>query len=142
MQAREMKQLMTMACRLTSSQRQTLLASLTSGVAHCEALELVQSRLAQAPSCPKCRGAKVERNGHQGPLQVQLAEVPQGITAKADSISEGQTSGQLTLTADTAMGDAEVLAFVSVTVKIGETFIWCAQCFHLVVLCSIRSLLL
>ena len=69
MQAREMKQLMTMACRLTPNQRQTLLASLASGVAHCEALELVQSRLAQAPSCPKCRGAKVVRNGQADGLQ-------------------------------------------------------------------------
>lgn len=69
MQAREMKQLMTMACCLTPSQRQTLLASLTSGVAHCEALELVQSRLAQSPSCPKCRGAKVVRNGQADGLQ-------------------------------------------------------------------------
>ena len=63
MQAREMKQLMTMACRLTPSRRQTVVSSLASGVAHCEALELVQGRLGQAPSCPKCRGAKVVRNG-------------------------------------------------------------------------------
>ena len=38
-----------------------MLASPTSGWAHCETLELVQGRFGQMPSCPKCRGAKVVR---------------------------------------------------------------------------------
>ena len=69
MRAREMKHLLTMACRLTPSQRETLLASLTSGWAHCEALDLVQGRVGQTPSCPKCKGARVVRNGQADGLQ-------------------------------------------------------------------------
>ena len=63
MRTQEMKRLMTMAGRLTPAQRETLLASLTSGWARCEALDLVQGRVGQAPSCPKCKGKKVVRNG-------------------------------------------------------------------------------
>lgn len=42
MRTREMKHLIAMASRLTPAQRGTLLASPTSGLAHSEALELVQ----------------------------------------------------------------------------------------------------
>ena len=69
MRAQEIKHRLTMACRLTPSQRETLLASLTSGWARCEALELVQRRFGQTPSCPKYQGAKVVRNGQADGLQ-------------------------------------------------------------------------
>ena len=69
MRTQEMKRLMTMAGRLTPAQRQTLLASLTSGWARCEALDLVQGRVGQAPSCPKCKGTRVVRNGLADGLQ-------------------------------------------------------------------------
>ena len=42
MRAREMKSLMVMTERLTPAQREALVASLTSSIAHCEALDLVQ----------------------------------------------------------------------------------------------------
>ena len=54
MRAQEMKRLMTVAGRLRLAQRQTLLASLMSAWARCEALDLVQGRLGQTPSCPNC----------------------------------------------------------------------------------------
>ena len=69
MRAQEMKRLMTMAGRLRPSQRETLLALLTSGLARCEALGLVQGRVGQTPSCPKCKGARVVRNGQADGLQ-------------------------------------------------------------------------
>ena len=40
-----------------------------SGWARCEALDLVQGRLGQTPSCPKCQSAKVVRNGQADSLQ-------------------------------------------------------------------------
>jgi len=64
-----MKRLMTMAGRPMPAQRETLLASLTSDWAHSEALELVQGRIGQALSCPKCKGTKVVRNGQADGLQ-------------------------------------------------------------------------
>lgn len=69
MQAQEMKRLMTMAGRLTPIQRETLLASVRSGLARCEALDFVQGQVGQAPSCPKCQGVKVVRNGQADGLQ-------------------------------------------------------------------------
>lgn len=69
MRAREMKHLVAMASRLTPAQRGTLLASLTSGLAHSEALELVQGRLGPKPSCPKCQAQKVVRNGQADGVQ-------------------------------------------------------------------------
>ena len=69
MRAREMKRLMSMTERLTLAQREVLVASLTSSVAHCEALDLVQARLGPKPSCPKCHAEKVVRNGQADGLQ-------------------------------------------------------------------------
>jgi len=47
MRAQEMKRRMTMACRLTPTQHEALLASLTSGLARWEALDLFQGRVDQ-----------------------------------------------------------------------------------------------
>ena len=69
MRAREMKRLMAMTERLTLAQREVLVASLTSSVTHCEALDLVQARLGPKPSCPKCHAEKVVRNGQADGLQ-------------------------------------------------------------------------
>ena len=69
MRAREMKSLMVMTERLTLTQREALLASLTSSIAQCEALDLVQARVGPKPSCPKCHAKKVVRNGQTDGLQ-------------------------------------------------------------------------
>ena len=69
MRAQEMKRLMTMAGRVTPSQRETLLALLTGGLARCAALDLVQGRVGLTPSCPKCQGGRVVRNGQADGLQ-------------------------------------------------------------------------
>ena len=69
MRAREMKSLMMMTERLTLTQRAALVASLTSSIAHCEALDLVEGRVGQTPTCPKCRAQKVVRNGQADGLQ-------------------------------------------------------------------------
>lgn len=69
MRAREMKRLMAMTECLTAAQRDALVASLTTGMARCEALDLIESRVNQMPSCPKCRDTKVVRNGQADGLQ-------------------------------------------------------------------------
>lgn len=69
MRAREMRRLMAMTERLTPAQREALVASLTSGMTHREALDLVQARVGRTPTCPKCRGEKVVRNGQADGLQ-------------------------------------------------------------------------
>lgn len=69
MRAREMKRLMAMTERLTPSQRDALVASLTSSTAHCQVLDLVQARMGGTPSCPRCRGETVVRNGQADGLQ-------------------------------------------------------------------------
>ena len=69
MRAREMKSLMVMTERLTPAQREALVASLTSSIAHCEALDLVQARVGPNPSCPKCLAEEVVRNGQADGLQ-------------------------------------------------------------------------
>jgi len=69
MRAREMKSLMVMTERLTPTQREGLVASLTSSIAHCQALDLVEARVARTPTCPKCRAQKVVRNGQADGLQ-------------------------------------------------------------------------
>lgn len=69
MRAREMKRLMGMTERLTPAQREALMTSLTSGIAHREALELVQARVGHSPACPKCQAQRVVRNGQADGLQ-------------------------------------------------------------------------
>jgi len=72
MRAQEMKVVMTMVARLTSNQRHALLTSLSGGLARCEAIDVVESRLGRASGCPKCQGAAVVRNGRvPTPLQRQ-----------------------------------------------------------------------
>lgn len=63
---------------------------------------------------------KVERNGNAGPIQVQVADVPEGIAASAVPIAPEASAGPLELQADMFLGDAELSANLSVTVAIGE----------------------
>ena len=63
---------------------------------------------------------KVERNGNEGPIQIQVEAVPEGISVKADGIAEGESAGKIELAAAQSMGDEEIAANLPVTVKIGE----------------------
>ncbi len=63
---------------------------------------------------------KVERNGNEGPIQIQIDPVPEGITAKSGTIAADASGTQLMLAADPSLGDADLLATINVTVKLGE----------------------
>ncbi len=63
---------------------------------------------------------QVERNGNEGPIQVQLSGSPEGITAKAAAIPAGQSAGQLELLAAEKLGDNELQTRLTVSVKVGE----------------------
>ncbi|MCL4201832.1 MAG: terpene cyclase/mutase family protein [Pirellulaceae bacterium] len=62
----------------------------------------------------------VQRNGNEGPIQVQADAMPEGVTAKAEPIGPNDSSTQLVLAADMTLGDVDLVATVSVTVKLGE----------------------
>ncbi|MCY2991770.1 MAG: terpene cyclase/mutase family protein [Planctomycetota bacterium] len=63
---------------------------------------------------------KVERNGNEGPLEVLIGGMPEGVSAKAAKIEAGSSAGPLELAAAPTLGDAELAAKLSVTVGIGE----------------------
>src|SRR5439155_1760705 len=61
---------------------------------------------------------RVERNGNDGPIQVQVAGAPQGVTATAAEIPAGQSVGQLAVAAADSTG--ELTGKVDVTIKVGQ----------------------
>ena len=63
---------------------------------------------------------KVERNDNKGAIKVEVDALPEGVTAKAEDIAEGESTGQLELTAAQTLGDAELAATLAVAVKVGE----------------------
>jgi len=62
----------------------------------------------------------VERNGNEGAIQVQIAGLPEGVSAAPVEIPAGESAGQLEVAADEKLGDNEVKATATVTVKVGE----------------------
>jgi transposase-like protein len=69
MRARELKQLLTQAAKLTMVQREQVLAHLGTGLALDRATAIVEDRLAQHLGCPKCQAQHVVRNGQADGLQ-------------------------------------------------------------------------
>jgi transposase-like protein len=69
MRARELKQLLTQAAKLTMVQREQVLAHLGTGLALDRATAIVEDRLAQHLGCPKCKAQHVVRNGQADGLQ-------------------------------------------------------------------------
>lgn len=69
MRARELKQLLSLTAKLTPSQREQVMAHLSTGLALDQATSIVQGRMAQQPCCPKCLAQHVVRNGQAGGLQ-------------------------------------------------------------------------
>ncbi len=62
---------------------------------------------------------RVERNGNEGPIQIQFAGAPQGITASGVEIPAGQSVGQVALAADATAAD-KLSGKVEVTIKAGQ----------------------
>ena len=67
---------------------------------------------------------KVERGGNAGPIQVQLADVPEGISVSPITIPDGAATGQLELSAGEKAGEkggtGDLKATLRVTAKLGE----------------------
>lgn len=69
MRARELKQLLSMATRLTPHQRGQLQARLASDLALDEALAMIEASLPEQPACPSCQHERTVRNGQANGLQ-------------------------------------------------------------------------
>lgn len=63
---------------------------------------------------------QVERNGNEGAIQVVIEGAPEGVTATADEIAQGESAGKLSLAAAEKLGDQEVKATLRVKVQVGE----------------------
>ncbi len=63
---------------------------------------------------------KVERNENAGPIQVQVADVPEGVTAEGIEIPADASSGKLEVVAAEKLGDEKMMATLKVTAKVGE----------------------
>jgi hypothetical protein len=63
---------------------------------------------------------RVERNGAQGPIQVQIANVPQGIAASAAEIPAGQSIGRLDLLSSDMTAAAETNGQLEITLTAGQ----------------------
>ena len=69
MNAAELKRLVVVVGRLTSSQKAEVLAALDGSGDEEEVRSVLESRLSQARACPHCKGARVVRNGSASGLQ-------------------------------------------------------------------------
>ncbi len=69
MTKQEFKRLRAMLARLTAAQRVELLHELQSAMSQDASTAIIESRLAQARSCPRCDGERVVKNGHADGLQ-------------------------------------------------------------------------
>jgi hypothetical protein len=65
-------------------------------------------------------GLQVERNENEGAIEVALSGVPDGVTATALEIPDGESAGELALAAAQKLGDEELKATITVNVKVGE----------------------
>jgi hypothetical protein len=63
---------------------------------------------------------RVDRGSASGPVQVEVADVPAGVSVKPLAIPAQESTGNLELAAGDKLGDAELKATVRVTVKVGE----------------------
>ena len=64
----------------------------------------------------------VDRNGNEGPIQAKVSDLPTGITATIDSITEADGTAKVAITAaaETTLGDALVEGQANVLVTVGE----------------------
>ena len=88
--------------------------------------ELPPIRLAPLPTVTLQPGEattvilSVERNGHEGPVQVETVSVPDGVTATADVIDADLSEGELALAAAPTLGDEPLAGSIELEVRIGE----------------------
>jgi hypothetical protein len=63
---------------------------------------------------------KVERNDNEGPIKVEPAGAPKGVTVKPIEIPKDQSAGQLELAAAETLGNEELKATLRVKATVGE----------------------
>lgn len=63
---------------------------------------------------------KVERNDNAGPIQVQVAELPQGVTAEKVEIPADASSGQVKVAVAESLGDERLMTTLQISAKVGE----------------------
>lgn len=62
----------------------------------------------------------VQRHGNEGEIQVAAGPLPEGVRVKAEPIGADESSTQLVVAADLALGDQEWIVSIPVSVKLGE----------------------
>ncbi len=60
----------------------------------------------------------VDRRGLTGPIAVQVQNLPPGVSASPLEIPDGQSSGELTLTADKSLGENEIAMAATVQIEV------------------------
>jgi tRNA(Ile2) C34 agmatinyltransferase TiaS len=75
MDTTEMKRWLASVARLTMAQKVELLNALGARDDETEVGQLVESRLARAPVCPHCGGARIVRNGSASGLRAGCANL-------------------------------------------------------------------
>jgi hypothetical protein len=65
-------------------------------------------------------GLQVERNGNEGPVEIRVDGLPEGISANVAEIPAEESTGRLELTAVEELGDEELKATLQVAVATGE----------------------
>jgi hypothetical protein len=63
---------------------------------------------------------RVERNGAEGPIQIQIANVPQGLAASAAEIPAGQSLGRLDLVVSDMLAAGEIGGTLEITIAVGQ----------------------
>lgn len=62
----------------------------------------------------------VERSGRKGPIEVQVADAPEGVTVQAAEISEDRSEGSLQIAVSEQLGDEELKATLTVSAQVGK----------------------
>lgn len=63
---------------------------------------------------------KVDRAGNQGPIDLAVADAPEGVKVSVSQIPDGESEGVLEIAVDEKLGDEELQAKLKVTAKLGE----------------------
>ena len=63
---------------------------------------------------------KVERNDNNGPIKIETADLPKGITVEVAEIAADKSAAEMVVKAAQSLGDADLAASLKVTATVGE----------------------
>lgn len=66
------------------------------------------------------RTVRVDRKGRAGVIKLEVLNLPQGVTAKAGEIPDGQSEGRIVLSADPSLGDHEIAALAEIRATLAD----------------------